>query len=159
MRAWVFGPIVTIVVTVYMWSDFLRSNLKKDRKLTVMSQTYPGPIKKPLSRRMQISCKKCNFCRNPIGCYVWVAIVRARGVIGKMRARVRRMIYTFEGSYWRTRHTSQHASVLRLSRYIAIKNLYASISAALIRTCGQVGTSAHASQQSAVFAYTRTTPL
>ena len=59
VQAWVFDPIVTIVV----WSDFLRN--KTDRKLTVMSQTYPDPIKKPLSQQMQISCKNVNFVATP----------------------------------------------------------------------------------------------
>ena len=54
--------------------------------------------------------------------------------------RVRRMIYTFEGSYWRTLCLSQHTSVLRLLRYIVIEASYASISAALVRACDQVGT-------------------
>ena len=46
VQAWGFDPVVTIVV----WSDFLRG--KTDRQLTVMSQTYPDPIKKLLSQRM-----------------------------------------------------------------------------------------------------------
>ena len=46
LQAWVFDPIVAIVV----WSDFLRN--KTDRKLAVMSQTYPDPIKKLRSQRM-----------------------------------------------------------------------------------------------------------
>ena len=51
------------------------------------------------------------------------------------------MIYIFEGSYWRTLCLSQHTSILRLLRYISIEKSHASISAALVRTCGHVGTS------------------
>ena len=61
-----------------------------------------------------------------------------------MRVRVRRMIYIFEGSYWRTLCLSQHTSIIRLLRYIVIEKSYASISAALVRTCDQVGTRARA---------------
>ena len=108
IQAWVFEPIVTIVV----WSDFLRN--KTDRKLTVMPQTYPDLIKKLLSQRIQMSCKECKFCRNPIDCYVWVV----RGVIGKIL--VHRLIYIFEGSYWRALCLSRNTSVLRLLRYFVI---------------------------------------
>ena len=68
--------------------------------------------------------------------YVWAV----RGAIAKMRVRRMHMIYTFEGFYWRTLCLSQHTSVLRLGllQYIAIENSYASISAALVRTCDQV---------------------
>ena len=67
VRAWGFGPVVTIVV----WSGFLRN--KPDLKPTAMPQTYPDPIKNSLKLsqriRMKISCAECKFCRNPADCY------------------------------------------------------------------------------------------
>ena len=51
------------------------------------------------------------------------------------------MIYIFGGPYWRTLCLSQHTSALRLLWCIVIEKPYASISAALVRTCcDQVGT-------------------
>ena len=44
----IVDPMVAVATVV--WSDFLRN--KTDRKLAVMPQTYPDPIKKPLLQRM-----------------------------------------------------------------------------------------------------------
>ena len=48
VQAWGFDPIVTIVV----WSVFLRNKFDSDRKLTVIAQTCPDPIKKLLSQQI-----------------------------------------------------------------------------------------------------------
>ena len=72
--------------------------------------------------------------------------------------RVRRMIYIFEGSYWRALCLSQHTTIIRLLRYIVIEKSYASISAALVRTCDQVGTREKGVERG-VNTYVRDTPL
>ena len=124
-----------------VWSDFLRN--KTDRKLTVVPQTYPGPIKKLLSQRTQTACKECNFCRTPIGCYVWVV----QGVIDKIQIRVhvRPMIYLKGRIGEHYAYLGRNASVLRhvILRCVIIVKTHSSVSAALIRACEQVGTTAH----------------